>query len=218
MLIVFAVIVIVGLVGMAFNRDLQLKRRIRKLPKSSIAETPEDTDVRVCGDLEYVEDLVPLTAPLSGRECVAWRVIVRERRSSGKNSRWVTVVEEESAIDFMLVDATGRARIDGTALSLALDVDASGGTGLFKQDVPRLEAFLGERGISTRGFIFGKTLQYKEGILALGEKVTVAGSAKWEKDPTQRGQGGYRDVGKLLRVRALATGELLATDDKSISR
>lgn len=218
MLIVFGVIVIVGLLAMAFNRDMRLKGRIRKLPKSSIAETPENVDVRVSGALEYVEGLAPLTAPLSGRACAAWRVIVLERSSGKNDSSWVTVVEEESAIDFMLVDPTGRARVDGTALSLALHVDASGGTGFFQQDVPQLEAFLSERGISMRGVIFGKTLQYQEGILALGEKVTVAGSAKWEKDPTQRGQGGYRDVGKLLRVGALSTGELLATDDESLSR
>lgn len=217
MLIVFGVIVLTLLLAMFFNRDLQLKRRIRSLPKSSIAETPEGIDVRVTGELEYVDGLAPLVAPLSGRACVAWRVIVRERRG-GKNKHWVKVVEEESAIDFVLVDPSGRARVDGTALSLALDVDASGGTGFFQQDVPQLERFLSDRGISTRGFIFGKTLQYKEGVLELGEKVTVAGSATWEKDPTQRARGGYRDVGKLLRVGALSTGELLASDDESLAR
>ena len=200
-----------------FGREQRLKRRIQTLPLSSIGDTPELQDVRVSGQLAYLGDSAPLEAPLSGRLCAAWRVVVRERRGSGKNKRWVTIVEESDSRDFVLEDGTGRAIVDGTLVELALDFDRKGGSGILGGPSPYLESFLHERGISTRGIVFGKTLDYREGALEAGEKVTVAGSGTWENEPSQRGQG-YRDVGKLLRVGAMSDGNLLATDDPKMAR
>lgn len=199
-----------------FGREQRLKRRIKQLPLSSIAQTPERQDVRVTGRLAYLGDRAPLEAPLSGRPCAAWRVVVRERRGSGKNKRWVTILEESDSRDFGLEDESGRAIVDGTLVELALDFDRKGGSGLFSGPSPYLEQFLHERGIPTRGIVFGKTLDYREGALEAGETVTVAGSGTWENDPTQRGKG-YRDVGKLLRVGAMSDGNLLATDDPKLA-
>ncbi len=198
-------------------REQRLKRRIKTLPLSSIGETPELQDVRVTGQLAYLGDRAPLEAPLSGRPCAAWRVVVRERRGSGKNKRWVTVLVESDSRDFVLEDGTGRAIVDGTLVELALDFDRKGGAGFFSGPSPTLEQFLHERGIATKGVVFGKTLDYREGALEAGEQVTVAGSGTWENDPSQRGKG-YRDVGKLLRVGAMSDGNLFATDDPKLAR
>ncbi|MBO6937798.1 MAG: hypothetical protein JJ863_22715 [Deltaproteobacteria bacterium] len=198
-------------------REQRLKRRIKTLPISSIADTPEQQDVRVTGRLAYRGDRAPLEAPLSGRPCAAWRVVVRERRGSGKNKRWITILEESDSRDFVLEDESGRAIVDGTLVELAVDFDRKGGTSFFSGPSPYLEEFLHERGIATKGVVFGKTLDYREGALEAGEQVTVAGSGVWENDPTQRGKG-YRDVGKLLRVSAMSDGNLLATDDPKLAR
>ena len=214
--IVIGGLALAGTYGWFFSRERRLKRRIKGLPISPIAQTPEGRDVRVSGRLVYLGGEAPLIAPLSGRPCAAWRVLVRERTGSGKNERWVTLVEESDARDFALEDPGGRAIVDGTLVELALDFDSSGGTGLLVRSSPRLEGFLHQRGIPTRGLVFDKALQFREGILEAGEKVTVAGSGAWESDPTQRGQG-YRDVGRLLRVRAMSDGQLLATDDPRLS-
>ena len=212
-----AAVATVAGVGWYFAREQRLKRRIRALPLTAIARTPEHQDVRVSGRLAYVADQPPLEAPLSGRPCAAWRVVVRERRGTGKNRRWVTILEESDSRDFVLEDDTGRALVDGTLVELALDFDAKGGSGVFSGPSPYLQEFLHERGIATRGLVFDKTFQYREGILEAGEQVTVAGSGVWESDPSQRGQG-YRDVGKLLRVGAMTGGELLASDDPRLAR
>ncbi len=220
--IVFPAIVLGTAVAFAgarwyFGREQRLRRRIKALPLSSIAQTPEGQDVRVSGRLAYLGDRAPLTAPVSGRPCAAWRIIVRERRGSGKNKRWVTLVEEGDSRDFVLEDESGRAIVDGTLVELALDFDSRGGTGFFSSPNPYLEQFLHERGIATKGIVFDKTLQFREGALEAGERVTVAGSGAWENDPSQRGQG-YRDVGKLLRVGAMSDGNLLATDDPKMAQ
>ena len=200
-----------------FAREPRLKRRIKTLPLSSIAQTPELQDVRVTGQLAYLGDDAPLEAPLSGRPCAAWRVVVRERRRSGKTYRWVTVLVESDSRDFVLEDESGRAIVDGNLIELVLDFDRKGGASLLGGPNPSLEQFLQERGIPTRGLIFGKTLDYREGALEAGEQVTVAGSGTWAHDPTQRGKG-YRDVGKVLRIGAMSDGNLLVTDDPRLAR
>jgi hypothetical protein len=200
-----------------FGREQRLKRRIKELPLSAIGDTPERQDVRVSGRLAYRGDRAPLVAPVSRRPCAAWRIVVRERRGHGKNKRWVTIVEEGDSRDFALEDESGRALVEGTLVELVLDFDSKGGTGFLSGSNPFLEQFLHARGIATKGIVFDKALQFREGALEAGEWVTVAGSGTWENDPTQRGKG-YRDVGKLLRVGAMSDGNLLATDDPKMAR
>jgi hypothetical protein len=199
------------------NGDRRLKRRLWKLPIStSIAQTPENTDVRVSGALAYVEGNAPLKAPISNRPCVAWRVIVEERRSNGKSSSWYKVIDESDSTGFALEDESGRAIVDGTALNLALDFDASDDQGMFNDGSPELMAFLETHGVQTHGFLLKKTLRAREGKLEVGERVTVGGIGVFMNDPSA--QSGYRGSAKLLQIRALSTGELLVTDDRKASR
>ncbi|MFK8001795.1 MAG: hypothetical protein AB8H86_19525 [Polyangiales bacterium] len=212
----FAVMLIgVAVIGLIyyFGAERRLKRRLRKLPiSSSIALTPENQDVRVSGMLAYVEGKAPLTAPISGRPCVAWRVLVEVKKSNGKSSSWHKVVDESDSTDFALEDESGRAIVDGSALSLALDFDASDSSDMFNDGSPELMTFLQTRGVKTKGLLLKRTLRAREGALEFGEKVTVGGSGKFMNDPSA--QSGYRGTAKLLHVQALSTGELLATDDR----
>jgi hypothetical protein len=211
------VISAVSLLAWLFGRDQRLKRRIGKLSRYAIADAPENEDLRVSGRLAFIDGR-SLEAPLSGRACAAWRIIVRERRGRGKDKRWVTLVEEEESIDFALEDGDARAVVDGDAVTLAVDFDDEGGQGaLFTQSTPRFDAFLAERGIPSKEWIFSKRLEYREGVLAEGETVTVAASGTWENDPGRIGQG-YRDVGKRLRLNAMSDGDLLASDDPDLAR
>lgn len=217
--IAFVALLIAGGVLYYFfgTADKRLKRRILKLPiGESIAQTPENQDVRVSGTLAYLEGKPPLTAPISGRPCAAWRVIVEERRKHSESSSWHKVIDDAGSTDFALEDPSGRAIVDGTVLSLALDFDASGGQGFFNPASPALAAFMESRGVSTRGFLLKKTLRAREGILEAGEVVTVAGNGTQMNDPSV--QTGYRGSAKLLHVKALSSGELLASDDVKLRR
>ena len=197
--------------------DKRLKRRILKLPiGESIIQTPENQDVRVSGTLAYVEGKAPLTAPLSGRPCVAWRVIVEERRKHSEHSSWDKVIDDTASMDFALEDASGRAIVDGAGLSLALDFDASDGQGFFNPASPALASFMTSKGVATHGLILKKTLRAREGVLEVGEVVTVAGSGAMMNDPSS--QVGYRGQAKLLHIKALSSGELLASDDVKLRR
>lgn len=197
--------------------DKRLKRRILKLPiGDTIAQTPVNEDVRVSGTLAYVEGKEPLIGPLSNRPCVAWRVIVEERRKQSDQSTWKTVIDESRSTDFALEDESGRAIVDGTALSMALDYDASGGQGFFNPASAELKAFMDARGVSTHGILLKKTLRAREGVLERGEVVTVAGRGTLMHDPSA--QTGYRGSAKLLHIKEMTNGELLASDDVKLRR
>lgn len=201
------------------NREAPLKRRMRKLPLAdSIANTPENQDVRVSGTLHYVEGKEPLIAPLTGRPCAAWHVLVGRR--AGVSQEWDPLAEDQNSIDFILEDGSGRALVSGANISMMLSLDFSTKPGPASE---RLEAFLRERPPATPAYAPASTdfpipneLFAHEGILELGETVTVAGSGSFVNDP--RAQAGYRGGGQLFRVEALADGELLASDDPSLRR
>lgn len=214
---IFLAALVTGAVVTYFSEERQFKRRLFELPISaSIARTPENEDVRVSGTLAYIEGQPLLTAPISGRACVAWRVIVEVKKNVGKSSYWDKLVDESDATDFALEDGSGRAIVDGRALSLSLDFDASDKSNMFAEGSPRLMDFLRERGIETHGLLLKRALRAREGALERGERATVGGIGVFLNDP--KTQAGYRGSAKLLKITALSTGELLATDDRKGSK
>jgi hypothetical protein len=153
-----------------FSADQRQRRKMRSVPRRLVREVGEGELARVTGTAEVRE---PLTAPLSGRACSYWRVVVEERRSSGKNSHWVKVIDDHEGVDFVLRDDTGAALVRTIHARAVLQKDASGSTGLFSDPTPELEAFLNDRGHSSSGFIFKKTMKFHEGVVEHGETVTA---------------------------------------------
>ncbi|MFK8001794.1 MAG: hypothetical protein AB8H86_19520 [Polyangiales bacterium] len=196
-------------VGVAWLQpDRKHKRRMRRFPlAATIADAATNTDVRVSGTLAYADGATPLTAPFSRRECVAWRVIV----VAGEGKNWQEILREEEAVDFILQDESGRARVDGSFLTLALHHDVPNERRIFEPASPELLAFCEARGIETSR----RSLRMHEGTLVLGEVVTVCGQGRFENDPNGEG---YRGGKTVLRVGPLASGELLVTDDASLAK
>lgn len=50
--------------------------------------------------------------PLSGRDCIYYHYVVREKRGSGKNAKWVTIVDREERARFLCEDAEGTTPVD----------------------------------------------------------------------------------------------------------
>ncbi len=217
--LILGIVVVTCAVGLFFvrDRDRDLEKRLKAFSPSSIADATEGAELRLVGRAEAIAGVEPLVAPFSGRACVAYRILVREQRGQ-KTKHWVTLVEEDRAVDFDVVDATGRARVDSAAVHIALDADAAGLRNAFQQS-PRLEEFLAERKISSGAYTLGKsTMTFKEGVLELGETVTLAGTGSWESDPAQRGEGYRGESGKRLRIRPLSSGKVLASDDRDLTK
>lgn len=198
---VFAALV-VGLVlflGWWFSADQRAKRAMRGVPKRSIADVIEGERARIVGAVDVPE---PTYAPLSGRPCAYWRVTVEERRSSGKNSYWRTIVDEHEGVDFFLTDSTGKAKVEAMHVQPVLAHDARGGSGFLNDPTPELQAFLTERGHDTQGWIFNKTIRFREGVAERGELVAVVGTGRWERDPDEKARAGsgYREAAMPQRL------------------
>lgn len=189
-----------------FNRETKLKRQMRRFPLAScIANTPESQDVRVRGTLVLDENATPLIAPFSERPCAAWRVIVEA------GAYWQEVHRDEGSVNFILEDESACAHVDGTSVSFSLAVQMDvAAHGTFFKASPSVVRFCASRGIET----LGRRLRVREGILEVGERVTVCGRGRFENDVNAK--VGYRGQASVLRIRALESGELLASDDPKL--
>src|SRR5262249_46536418 len=129
-------------------------------------------------------EVQPLVAPLSGRPCACYEVVVEELHGGGKHRRWRKVIHELVACDFVLRDQTGKAVVRGSGAQLLVHQDANFRSGFFNDSMPHLDAFLARHGRSSRGWIFNKRIRYNEGVLEANEPVVAYGYARWEPDPT----------------------------------
>lgn len=96
-------------------------------------------------------------------------------------------------IDFVLCDKSGRATVDSVTLALALDTDAEAHKHIIGRSTPGFIEFCGSLNIET----WGQSLRMREGILEVGEAVTVT-------------KADYRGQRAMLRVVPLESGETLS--------
>jgi hypothetical protein len=201
----------------AFTRERRIKRAMKRLRPTAIAEARDGRIVRLVGELVYAGRSI--TTPLSGRSCAYYTILVEEYRSSGRSGAWHEIVREERGVDFYLRDVSGTALVhfgDGATFP-ALVHDHRARTSPILHSDADLERFLGERGHSTEGTFFRKNMRAAEGILEAGERVTVAGLARWVPDP-EMASGNYRETGKRLVVQATETLAVFLSDDPSVAR
>ncbi|MFW6382617.1 MAG: GIDE domain-containing protein [Haloferacaceae archaeon] len=62
-----------------------------------------------------------VTAPFTGKTCLAYEYEVQELRSSGKSNYWETLDEGGAAAPFLVEDETGTVQVDGPAAELHLE-------------------------------------------------------------------------------------------------
>lgn len=153
------------------------------LPRTPISEVRAGDWVRVGGQVAGTAGQPELRAPLSGAYGVAHRSVVRP---SGpvRPPLVAPALDQVRAIDFLLRDETGRARVvaRGARPALALRPIEAPRT--------RVEAWLERHGVpALRG------ASCHEAVLERGAEVEVEGRARWEDDddaPQSRPDEAYR--------------------------
>jgi hypothetical protein len=178
--IVILVILLVILCAFYFSRSAIVKRRLRKTPLRRISECRAGEVVRISGTIFPAGKT--LVAPLSGRKCVYYHILVEKHVQRGKHSHWIDLIEEEKAGDVVIKDGDNYAIIKTEAVKSHIIPDQKYASGLFKDAGKELEAYLQQHGEDSTGFLgFNNTLRFKEGILEEGEQITVAGTATWKR-------------------------------------
>ncbi len=122
-----------------------------------------------------------LIAPLSGRRCAYYYVLVERNSRTDKNSSWNTIIEEEVSGKFVIRDGRHCAQIKANNLKTYLVQDMSYSSGFLEDATEVLEKYLEDHGERSETLLgFNKTLRYKEGILEEGEMIAVVGRGEWK--------------------------------------
>lgn len=185
----FGILLIVGAVAAIawyFGKRQALTRRLKDAKAWSIGELPEDTLGKIVGVARPVGET--LTAPISGRPCVFFEVSVVQ--DHGKSSS--TIIHELQGVPFFLEDGTGRALVDPSGAEVVLEQDFSTSSGTLDDATPIETAFLQRHGKEPKGWVFNKSLSYRESIIHIGEKICVLGSGVREPDPDAPPSMDYR--------------------------
>lgn len=205
-IIAIVVIAIVVLI-VFFNQDARVKRALRRVPLVRIVDFSDGAEARLVGKVLLLEEFC---APLSGRPCAHYHLEIEHRRSSGKSSHWVTIIDDAKTVDFIVDDGSGRAIVETGQSQFAVVRDANARSGTFKDATPELEKLLQQYGESSSGLLgFNKTLRYREGVIEAEEMVAVFGKGQWIKD-----SGGKRQ----LVISKPAETMVLISDDPSTTK
>lgn len=127
-------------------------------------------------------------APISGREAVAWRVLIEQE--TGVRG-WEPVVDLRDGVDFELDDGSGRIRVCAASSPLSLDVGERRGKGGPFAPPPAIVEQLIARHRNPHGVLFHKGFRWREWVIEDGRQVRVNG---WVKAVPGDRAVGYRRV------------------------
>lgn len=207
--------VFVVVLATVFAERARLLRWMRRQPRRAIADAVDGAVVRLVGQVTVSG--TPLQAPLTGRPCAAWRIVIEEYRSNGKTGSWHQVGEAHDGVEFVIDDGTGRAWIEPRAARVEMVFDQTTRSGTLDDPTAIEEGLLLRLGISGRGWLFNKSLRYREGALEPGETIAVVGQVHREPDPAGGG-GGYRTAPMRTRMGGAGERGLVITDEPSVTR
>ena len=166
-----------------FSKKKVIIRTLAKIPNKPASSLKTNVLSKVTGKALHVKD--PLIAPYTNRKCVFYQIIIEQKVSTGKSSSWKTLVKEERFQDFFIQTKNDFVIIKplenpkNYICHLVKDKDQS--SGAFNDPTPRLRRILETYRIKPETFLgFNKKIRYKEGVIEIGEEITVAGIAKWK--------------------------------------
>jgi hypothetical protein len=201
-----------GVVADRLRRRTWVRHRLRKTPATPIAQVAARSVAKVVGHLRFIDE--PLLAPLSGRRCAHYELFV-DVWDSGE---WRTLLHLRDSRDFLLVDTSGRARVQLPAPEVAALVDLSRSSGAGRRPTSELVAFLARHRIPAFQGGQPRELRYVEGCLEEGDEIAVLGWAEKEPDPDPSATSSYREIGQRVVFLHRDGQPLLVTDDPASCR
>ena len=171
-----------------FSPPNRARRRARRTERALAARqrtwiSEAHGPVRVTGRIH--RDAKLLEAPLSGRPCVVYELVIDEL-SSATPPLGQRLLDLRQACPFLLEDDSGTARVDTAGPGfVALIHDRVGVTsGIYPGKHRELSRVLESSGLLPMTWLGRwRPLRYAEGVLEPGELVTVSGDGAREIDP-----------------------------------
>ncbi len=215
-ILMFSVAIAVSVIAYYFSNKKIMLREFKKSRKKPINRIQENEYAKIIGKTKHVYE--PLKAPLSGRQCVYYHVMVEVK---GDKS-WRRIINDEKHQDFFIESNSEMAIVKMSVTKsstrrfyLVKDYKEKSG---FRNDAPeKLEAYLKYHNKKSTGILgINKTIRYTEGVIELNEPIAVKGVAKWNtlKEPIE----GY-SYSKILTLTGTKKEKLLVTDEpKALKR
>ncbi|GAA4895433.1 hypothetical protein GCM10023311_20180 [Flaviramulus aquimarinus] len=201
---------IIAFVANYFSNKRIMLREFKKSRKTSISRIRENEYAKIIGKAKHVNE--PLTAPLSGRLCVYYHVVVEIKG----DKRWNKIINDENAQDFFIESSSEMAIVKMSAIQksmrrffLVKDYKQNSG---FRNDADgKLEAYLKQHNKKSTGILgINKTIRYTEGVIELNEPIAVKGIAKWKV--LNEAVKGY-SYSKIVTLEGTKKEKLLITDE-----
>jgi uncharacterized protein YjeT (DUF2065 family) len=194
------------------NRAKRISGALAEKPRVLVQEA--HGAVRLTGRVRRIGEL--LRAPVSGRPCVAYQIVVDVPTRSGGQGIWRRWVDTREARPFMVADESGEARIDTSGpFFMALIHDRSestDGLGRYPGKHRALSLFLESTGLRPVNWLGRwKSLHYTESVLEEGALVSVGGASAREVDPNGD-RAGPRSPPERLVLRGTEDLPLLISD------
>jgi hypothetical protein len=161
---------------------------------------------------------LPVTAPVSGMSCVYFSLHVEERRGSGKNSHWVTLLNDDTREPFFLADNSGHVLIRPHGAELEVRTREKSWRSLAAATRERILGMIRIKapGFSDKALLTFKDIRVTERCIPAGSPLYALGDFRTSAVPVQsrpmKGLGAF--VRKLRQIRSSAEALRLADQDR----
>ncbi len=163
-----------------FSRQAVVGNRISKTVRKKISEVNDGELVSITGEVVLLGRV--MTAPLSKRKCVYYHITVKDDSSRKEMFRNYINIDEERSSDVILFDGEHYAVISTQNVTAYIVKDETFYSGFWNGTAPELKEYLIKHGEKPTGILgFPLDLVAQEGVVEAGEKIKVAGKAKWCK-------------------------------------
>ncbi len=211
-------IILIPVIGLIFflifyySKKQRIIRKLKRLPSSKITSLKTNEYVKLTGKTLQLK--APLIAPFSKRNCIFYTIVIEEEKGDDDSSSWSTVIKDEKIQPF-LIEQNGDYLLISPEDSPKnytsyLVVDSKTSSGIFNNPSPKFKALLNKYAVKSTNFLgFNRQLRYKEGIVEIGEEITVAGVVRWKtlSEPIK----GY-SYSKIATLESTQEQELIITD------
>jgi len=157
-----------------------IKRMMTDTPQSKIRSIAMGF-VKIYGETEKFKEV--LKSPLSGTECMYYKVDVQEEHTDHEENGsdrtyWVTTQSENKAVPFYLKDSTGKVLVDSSGASIYVTVVNEYNSSMGKDPPANVMRYIKEKGVKFEGLLgINKTMRYQEMMILPKQKLYIMGTA-----------------------------------------
>ncbi|ULC59517.1 hypothetical protein MBM09_00725 [Flaviramulus sp. BrNp1-15] len=206
----FLAVAVIGFISYYYSNKSVLLRAFKTSRKKSINSIQQNEYAKVIGKAKYVNQ--PLIAPLSGRQCVYYHIIIEVKG----DKHWRKIIDDVKTQDFFIetnseMTIVKSSNLNKSSMRFHLVKDHKEKSG-FRNDAPeKLEQYLISHNKKSTGILgINKSMRYSEGVIELDETIAVKGVANWKalNEPIE----GY-SYSKILTLTGNKKEKLLITDE-----